>query len=323
MNDAPAMTSGNHPRLLGLGQHRPPRVVTNDDLAATLETDDQWIRERTGIGARRLAADDAGVVTMAADASAKALADAGVDAGDVDLVIVATCTMPTSIPGAAAQVASALGATRAGAFDLNAACAGFCYGLSVAADAVRSGTARNVVVVGAEKLSDWVDWTDRRSAILFGDGAGATVVGPAPSGQGSGIGPVVWGSDGTRAGLIDVPAGGKLRLDGPAVFRWATTSLADVARSACAAAGIEPTELAAFVPHQANMRIVEAVARRLGAPDAVVADDITDTGNTSAASVPLALGRLRDEGRVVAGDRALLLAFGAGLTWAGQVVEVC
>jgi 3-oxoacyl-[acyl-carrier-protein] synthase III len=215
---------------------------------------------------------------------------------------------------------SGLGASRAGAFDINAACAGFCYGLSVAADAVRSGTARTVVVPGAETLSDWVDWHDRRSAILFGDGAGAAVVG---IGETSGIGPVVWGSDGSRAGLIDVPVGGKLRLDGPAVFRWATTSLAGVARTACDAAGIAPTDLAAFVPHQANLRIVEAVARRLGAPDAVVADDITDTGNTSAASVPLALGRLRDEGRVAAGDRALLLAFGAGLTWAGQVVEVC
>jgi 3-oxoacyl-[acyl-carrier-protein] synthase-3 len=316
-------TGGVQPRLLGLGQHRPPRVVTNDDLAATLDTDDTWIRDRTGIAARRIAAADAGVVSMATDASAKALADAGVDPTDVDLVVVATCTMPTAIPGAAAQVATGVGATRAGAFDVNAACAGFCYGLSVAADAVRSGTARHVVVVGAEKLSDWVDWSDRRSAILFGDGAGAAVVGPAADGQASGIGPVVWGSDGARAELIDVPVGGKLRLDGPAVFRWATTSLADVARSACAAAGIEPTDLAAFVPHQANMRIVEAVARRLGATHAVVADDITDTGNTSAASVPLALGRLRDEGRVAAGDRALLLAFGAGLTWAGQVVDVC
>jgi 3-oxoacyl-[acyl-carrier-protein] synthase III len=311
------------PRLLGLGQHRPPRLVTNDDLTATLDTDDRWIRDRTGIAARRIAADDAGVVSMATDASAKALADAGVDPTDVDLVVVATCTMPTAIPGAAAQVATGVGATRAGAFDVNAACAGFCYGLSVAADAVRSGTARHVVVVGAEKLSDWVDWSDRRSAILFGDGAGAAVVGPAADGQASGIGPVVWGSDGARANLIDVPVGGKLRLDGPAVFRWATTSLADVARAACTAAGIEPSDLAAFVPHQANMRIVEVVARRLGATQAVVADDITDTGNTSAASVPLALGRLREEGRVAKGDRALLLAFGAGLTWAGQVVDVC
>src|SRR3954447_13315385 len=283
--------NGNHPRLLGLGQHRPPRVLTNDDLAATLSTDDGWIRDRTGIRARRIAGDDASVVSMSVDASAKALADAGVDPSDVDLVVVATCTMPTSIPGAAAQVATGLGATRAGAFDINAACAGFCYGLSVAADAVRAGTARNVVVTGAEKLSDWLNWTDRGSAILFGDGAGAAVVG---AGEKAGIGPVVWGSDGTRAGLIDIPAGGKLRLDGPAVFRWATTSLADVARAACTAAGIAPTDLSAFVPHQANLRIIEAVARRLGATNAVVADDVIDAGNTSAASVPLALGRLRD-----------------------------
>src|SRR4051812_31485294 len=148
---------------------------------------------------------------MSVDASAKALADAGVDPSDVDLVIVATCTMPTSIPGAAAQVATGLGATRAGAFDINAACAGFCYALSVAADAVRSGTARTVVVAGAEKLSDWVDWSDRRSAILFADGAGAVVVG---GGKTPGIAPVVWGSDGARAALIDIPVGGKLRLDG-------------------------------------------------------------------------------------------------------------
>ena len=308
------------PRLLGLGQHRPAQVVTNDDLSTTLDTDDAWIRDRTGIRARRRAGDDASVVTMSVDAAGKALADAGVDPADVDLVVVATCTMSTPIPGAAAQVATGIAATQAGAFDLNAACAGFCYGLSVAADAVRAGTARHVVVVGAEKLSDWVDWSDRRSAILFGDGAGAVVVGP---GDASGIGPVVWGSDGSRAALIDVPPGGKLRLDGPAVFRWATTSLADVARRACDAAGIPPAELTAFVPHQANQRIVEAVARRLGATRAVVADDITETGNTSAASVPLALGRLRDEGKVAAGDKALLLAFGAGLTWAGQVVDVC
>src|SRR3954466_13344411 len=260
------MTAGGaHPRLLGLGQHRPPHVVANGDLAGTLDTDDAWIRERTGIRARRIAADDAGGVAMAVDASAKALADAGIDPSDVDLVVVATCTMPTSIPGAAAQGARGLRARRAGAFDLNAACAGFCYGLSVAADAVRSGTARNVVVIGAEKLSDWVDWTDRRSAILFGDGAGAAVVGV---GDTTGIGPVVWGSDGARAGLIDIPVGGKLRLDGPAVFRWATTSLAGVARAACAAAGIAPTDLAAFVPHQANLRIIEAGAPRPRAPPA-------------------------------------------------------
>jgi len=313
-------TGAPHARLIGLGEHRPERSLSNDDLAVTLDTDDAWIRDRTGIRARRVAADDESVVTMAAEAAGKAIADAGVDAADVDLMLLATCTMPSVIPGGAAQVASLIGATHSGAYDVNGACAGFCYALGAAADAVRAGSARHVVVVGAEKLSDWVDWTDRRSAILFGDGAGAVVVGPSDT---CAIGPVVWGSDGTRASLIDAPPGGKLRLDGPAVFRWATTSLAAVAREACDRAGVATTELKAFVPHQANLRIVEAVARRLGAPAAVVADDIVETGNTSAASVPLALSRLRQDGRVASGDLALLLAFGAGLTWAGQVVEVC
>jgi 3-oxoacyl-[acyl-carrier-protein] synthase-3 len=315
-----APVAGSQPRLIGLGDHRPPRVVTNDELSTSLDTDDAWIRDRTGIKTRRIAEAGAGVVSMAADAAAKALADAGVAATDVDLVVLATCTMPTQLPGGAAQVAAALGASSAGAFDVNAACAGFCYGLSVAADAVRSGSARRAVVVGAEKLSDWIDWRDRSSAILFGDGAGAVVVGVGAS---NGVGPVVWGHDGSRAGLIDIPVGGKLRLDGPAVFRWATTSLGEVAKRACTAAGVAPDDLAAVVPHQANLRIVDAVARRLGATNAVVADDVVDSGNTSAASVPLALTRLRNDGRVVPGDLALLLAFGAGLTWAGQVVEVC
>jgi 3-oxoacyl-[acyl-carrier-protein] synthase-3 len=306
------------PRLLALGEHRAATAVANHELPAELEVDDEWIRERTGIRSRRLAAAEESVVTMAASAAAKAVAAAGVDPGTVDLVVLATCSMPSSVPGGAAQVARLIGASnRAGAFDLNAACAGFCYGLSVAADAVRSGSASHVVVVGAERLSDWVDWSDRRSAILFGDGAGAAVVGP---GAHSGIGPVVWGSDGSKANLIDIPAGGKLRLDGPAVFRWATTALAEIAREACEAAGVRPDQLAAVVPHQANKRIVDVLARQLGTGQAVVADDITDTGNTSSASVPLALARLCAEGRVAPGAPALLLGFGAGLTWAGQVV---
>lgn len=307
-----------HARILGLGGSRPVREVANSDLPGWLDVDDDWIRERTGIRSRRIADASETVVSMATDAAGKAIAAAGIDAGNVDLIVLATCSMPSQVPGGAAQVAHRLGA-GAGAFDINAACAGFCYGLAVAADFVKSGSARNVVVVGSEKLSDWTDWTDRRSAILFGDGAGAAVVG---AGARSGIGPVVSGSDGSLAHLIDIPAGGKLRLDGPAVFRWATTRLGDVAKSACAAAGVVPDDLAAVVPHQANLRIVNAVARGLGASNAVVADDIAETGNTSAASVPLALSRLVETGAVASGDLALLLGFGAGLTWAGQVVAI-
>jgi 3-oxoacyl-[acyl-carrier-protein] synthase III len=311
--------TADHPRVLALGEYRPSRSVPNSELPDVLDTDDNWIRERTGIAARRIAGEDETVVSMAAAAAAKALATAGVDPVDVDLVILASCSMPTPVPGGAARVAHLIGATTAGAFDINAACAGFCYGLSLAADAVRAGSARRVVVVGAEKLSDWTDWTDRRTAILFADGAGAAVVGGAAK---PGIGPVVWGSDGRMAELIEIPVGGQLQMDGQAVFRWATTALAAVARKACASAGIPTEALAAVVPHQANLRIITSLARQIGAPNAVVADDIVESGNTSSASIPLALSRLVADGRVRSGDPALLLGFGAGLTWAGQVIEV-
>lgn len=311
--------------LLGLGAHRPARRVGNDELAARLDTDDAWIRRRTGIRTRRIAGPDESVVAMAADAARKALADSGRDGCEVDLVVLVTCTAPTPLPGGAAAVAAALGARSAGAFDLNAACAGFCYGLSVAADAVRGGSARLVVVAASERMSDVVDWQDRSSAVLFGDGAGAVIVGAGPgtrSGGADGIGPVVWGSDGARAALIAQPPGGKLGLDGPAVFRWAVTDMAAVARRACGRAGVTPAELGAFVPHQANARIVLSVARELGVPEQRVALDVADSANTSSASIPLALTRMRELGSVNSADLALLLGFGAGLTWAGQVVAV-
>ncbi len=309
-----------HARLMGIGEYRPDRVVGNAEIAGRIESSDEWIRTRTGIVSRRVAGPAESVVSMAADAAAKALAAAGLDAGDVDLVVLATCTIRDAIPGGAARVATAIGAPGTGAFDLNGACGGFCYALSVAADAVRAGSAGHVVVVGSEKLSDWLDWDDRATSILFGDGAAAVVVGPAEE---PGIGPVVWGSDGGRADLVGVPDGDRfLRMDGPAVFRWATTSLAPVARAACERAGVGVDDVDAIVLHQANARIVDAVVRALGRPRAVVADDIAGTGNASAASVPLALSALAAQGAVRTGDLALLLAFGAGLTYAGQVVRV-
>jgi 3-oxoacyl-[acyl-carrier-protein] synthase-3 len=309
-----------HARLLALGAHRPARVVTNDELAATLDTSDAWIRSRTGIGSRRIAGADESVVEMAVHATAKALAAGGLAPDALDLVVVATCTMPSAIPPAAPQVAAGLGINGTAAVDLNAACGGFCYALSFAADAVRAGSARHVAVVGSERLSDVTDWSDRSTAVLFGDGAAAVVVAPADE---PGIGPVVWGSDGEKAAAITVPAGdGKLRMAGQAVFRWAATAMPAAARRACAAAGVEPRDLAAIVPHQANGRIIDAIVRELGCPQAVVARDIAESGNTSAASVPLALAALLDAGQVSGGDLALLLAFGAGLTYAGQVVRV-
>jgi 3-oxoacyl-[acyl-carrier-protein] synthase-3 len=311
-------------RILALGHHQPDRVVTNDDLAGSLDTTDAWIRERVGVVSRRLARPDESIVDMAVVAGGKALSASGLDPADVGLVIVATCTPETPIPNAAPRVAHQLGIPAPGAYDLNAACAGFCYALAAASDTVRAGSARHVLVIGVEKLSAWVDWTDRATCILFGDGAGAAVVGPVNDPDApAGIGPVVWGSAGELADRIAIPdRNAFLTQDGHRVFWWATSSLHRVALEACRRAEIEPTELAAFVPHQANLRIVEAIARKLGAPQAVVATDIVTAGNTSAASIPLALSRLIAAGRVTSGAPALLLGFGAGLGYAAQVVIV-
>jgi 3-oxoacyl-[acyl-carrier-protein] synthase-3 len=319
MRSAPARAGA---RITAIGEHRPAGSLSNDDLAARgVDTTDEWIRTRTGITTRHVAAADESVISMGIDAAAKALATGGVTGDDVDLVVLATCTIRNPIPGGAARIASGIGAHGVGAFDVNAACGGFCYALSVAADAVRSGSARRVIVVGSEKLTDWLDWDDRGTCILFGDGAAAVIV------EGSdepGIGPVAWGSDGDAFASVGVPEGDwAIRMDGPAVFRWATTQMAPVALRACELAGVSLDDLDAFVPHQANQRIVDAMVRAMKLPSHIkVARDIATTGNTSAASVPLALSSLVTSGEVESGGLALLLAFGAGLTYAGQVVRI-
>jgi 3-oxoacyl-[acyl-carrier-protein] synthase-3 len=314
-------------RLLGLGSLQPDRVVTNDELAARVDTNDEWIRSRVGIESRRIAEKDALLVEMAAEAGVRALKDSGVDPAEVDTVIVATCTMPDPIPNAAAQVAHRIGIPAPAAFDLNTACSGFSYGLAVAADLVRAGTSSSVLVIGAEKLSDWMDWTDRSTCIIFADGAGAVVVGPALDAASVGVGPVAWGSAGDQYQTIRVnPETRALHQEGQAVFRWATTKVAPVALRAIELAGLTPADIDVFVPHQANLRIVEAVAKRLrqkGArEDMRVADDIVHSGNTSSASIPLAMDHMRAEGRLRSGEIALLVGFGAGLSYAAQVV-VC
>jgi 3-oxoacyl-[acyl-carrier-protein] synthase III len=307
-------------RILAFGHYQPSNVVTNDDLAKTVDTNDEWIQSRVGIKQRRIAGPDESVVDMAVQAGGKALANSGLSPADIDLVIVATCTQEAQIPNASAQVATRLGIVSPGAYDVNAACAGFCYALSTASDAIRGGSARNVLVVGAEKLSQWVDWTDRSTCIIFADGAGAAVVGPSEE---AAVGPVVWGSAGDMAEKIYIKdRNGFLYQEGQSVFRWTTTNLHKAALEACDRAGVAPSELAAFVPHQANLRIVEAIARKLKAENAVVADDIVEAGNTSAASIPLALSRLIERGDVPSGAPALLIGFGAGMTYAAQVVEI-
>jgi 3-oxoacyl-[acyl-carrier-protein] synthase-3 len=310
-------------RILAFGGYQPARVVTNDELAETVQTSDEWIRSRVGIASRRIAAPDETVADMAVAAGGKALAASGLSPDDIDLVIVATCTPEVQIPNTAATVARRLGIVAPGAYDMNAACAGFCYALASASDAVRTGTARNVLVVGAEKLSQWIDWTDRSTCIIFADGAGAVVVSPAAGPDEVGIGPVVWGSAGDMADKIYIPdRTGFIIQEGQAVFRWATTALHPVGKAACERAGVDPSELAAFVPHQANLRIVEAIARKLGAPQALVADDIVTAGNTSSASIPLALSRMLERDEIPSGAHVLLLGFGAGICYAGQVIKV-
>jgi 3-oxoacyl-[acyl-carrier-protein] synthase-3 len=308
-------------RIVSFGDYQPAKVITNDDLAAALNTSDEWIRSRIGIASRRIAGPDETVTDMAVAAGGKALAASGLEPRDIDLVIVATCTPEAQIPNVAASAAHRLGIAAPGAFDLNAACAGLCYALATASDAIRAGSASRALVIGAEKLSQWVDWTDRSTCIIFADGAGAAVVVPAEGG--TGVGPVVWGSAGEHADKIYIRDRDSFLLqEGQSVFRWATTTLRHVALQACERAGVPPQELAAFVPHQANLRIIEAIARQLGAPEAIVADDIVEAGNTSSASIPLALSRMIEQGKLRPGAAALLLGFGAGLSYAAQVITV-
>ena len=313
-------------RILGLGSQQPEQSVTNTDIRARgVDTTDEWIRNRVGIVERRFARADESVVDMAVDAGSKALADAGLAPSEIDAVLVATCTMPSYIPNAAAQTADRIGVHAAPAFDLNAACAGFCYGLGTASDMIRAGSARNVLVIGAEKLSDWVDPMDRSTCIIFADGAGAAVVGPVGAEGQPGIGPIAAGSAGDLVETIVVADRNSwIRQEGQEVYRWAITKIAPVALRALELAGLTAADVDVLVPHQANLRIVEAIAKQVRAAgaraDMVVADDIVHSGNTSSASIPLALDHMRAAGRVRSGDIALLVGFGAGLSYAGQAV---
>jgi 3-oxoacyl-[acyl-carrier-protein] synthase-3 len=319
-------------RILSVGSYRPSRVVTNHEIVQQIDSTDEWIRDRSGIVSRRWAAPGESVIDMAEAASRVAIQRAGLTPADVDAVLLSTVSHLYQTPSAASLVTHRLGATPAAALDVSAACAGFCYGLSLASDMVRAGSARHVLVIGVEKLSDFTDPTDRSTAFIFADGAGAVVVGPSDR---PGIGPTVWGSDGSNWETIknrtswtqyrDDPDAGwpHLTMAGQTVFRWAVWQMSPVARKALDAAGVDPADLAAFIPHQANVRIIDAMAKQLRLPEQVrIARDITDTGNTSAASIPLAMDRMLAEQQVAPGGLALLIGFGAGLTYAAQVVEL-
>ena len=306
-------------RILGLGSYRPRRRVTNDDLAKVMDTNDEWIQSRVGIAERRWASEDETLVEMAVAAGGKAIAASGLGPDELDLVIVASASLRAPIPGIGPQVAHRLGVPRPGSFDLNAGCAGFCYALGVANDSIRAGSSRNALVVGVERLTDVTNLEDRTTAVIFADGAGAAVIGASDE---PGIGPVVWGSDGDQFNAIEIAAGSStMTMAGQAVYRWATTKLTETLEQAMEEAGVGPKDIDVFAPHQANLRIVESMTKRLGFPEnTVIARDIVQSGNTSAASVPLALTALMESGEAKSGDLALVLGYGAGLTFAGQVL---
>src|SRR3954463_11718995 len=286
-----------HAAILGIGSYRASRVVPNADVVDAIDSSDEWIQQRSGIKSRRWATPEETITVMSVAASREALAHAGIEPAQVDAVIVATVSHMFQTPAAASAVAHELGTNRPAAFDISAACAGFCHGIALGSDMVRGGSAKHVLVIGVERLSDLTDVGDRGTAFIFADGAGAAVVGPSDT---PGIGPVVWGSDGEQFDLIrqkedwrDVVASENpqmphLVMQGNAVFRWASFAMAKIGQQALDRAGVAIDDLDVFVPHQANMRITDAMARSMKLPERIkVARDIAEQGNTSAASVPL------------------------------------
>ena len=315
-------TANTYSRIVGFGVYRPTRVITNEEVCTWIDSSDEWIQERSGIRERRWAADGETAVDMAIAAADKALADAGVAGSQIDTVIVATVSHAHRTPSAASFVAGHIGTTGA-AFDISAACAGFSYALNLADSLIRTSNVNNVLVIGVEKLSKHTDITDRGTAFLFADGAGAVVVSRSEE---PGVGPTIWGSDGSQVETIitaQIPAGEVVTMKGQAVFRWAVSDVAKVCQQALDAAGIKAEELDVFVPHQANNRITDTMIKTLALPsNVVVARDIMFQGNTSAASIPLAMDKLREDGLLTRGGLALFVGFGAGLVFAAQVVRL-
>ncbi|WP_328941689.1 ketoacyl-ACP synthase III [Streptomyces sp. NBC_00250] len=313
-------------RIAALGHYQPAKVLTNQDLAELVDTDDAWITSRVGIRTRHIGGPDEPVDELAAHAAGKALATAGLTPDDIDLVLVATSTAIDRSPNTAARVAARLGMTSPATMDLNVVCAGFTHALATADHAVRAGGSRRALVIGADKMSDVADWTDRTTCVLVGDGAGAAIVEAVDdeeAGAAPGIGPVLWGSVpemGHAVRIEGIPP--RFAQEGQSVYRWATQQLPALARQTCERSGITPEELAGVVLHQANLRIIEPLAAKIGAVNAIVARDVVDSGNTSAASIPLALAKLVERGELATGAPVLLFGFGGNLSYAGQVVRV-
>ena len=328
---------GSESQILSVGSYRPKRLVPNSEIVDLIESSDEWIQQRTGIVTRRFADESEQLLDMAIWAAEDALKNAKLTIDDIDTVIVATITFPFQAPSAATALLQRLGNPKAAAFDINAACAGFCYAVSMAHDFVKAGTSKKVLVIGAEKISDFTDPADRATAFIFADGAGAVIIGEAKE---AGIGPVEWGSDAdsrdailmnpswidvrdnesqlTKAGI----AWPNISQEGQKVFRWAVFSMSKAALKALESAGLTVNDIDAFIPHQANIRIIETMAKEMNIPEnVIIADDVRVNGNTSAASIPLAMDALLDQHPELHGKLALIIGYGAGLVYAGQVVK--
>ena len=329
---------GSESQILSVGSYRPKRLVPNSEIVDLIESSDEWIQQRTGIVTRRFADESEQLLDMAIWAAEDALKNAKLTIDDIDTVIVATITFPFQAPSAATALLQRLGNPKAAAFDINAACAGFCYAVSMAHDFIKAGTSKRVLVIGAEKITDFTDPADRATAFIFADGAGAVIIGESKE---AGIGPVEWGSDAdsrdailmnpswidvrdnesqlTKAGI----AWPNISQEGQKVFRWAVFSMSKAALKALESAGLTVNDIDAFIPHQANIRIIETMAKEMNIPDKVIiADDVRVNGNTSAASIPLAMDALLDQHPELHGKLALIIGYGAGLVYAGQVVKL-
>ncbi|KNZ69599.1 3-oxoacyl-(acyl-carrier-protein) synthase III [Thermincola ferriacetica] len=305
--------------IAGIGASIPNRVMTNYDLEKLVDTSDEWIRSRTGIVERRMAEKGQNTSDLAVEAAKNALADAGVGAEEVDLIIVATVTPDYSFPSTACLVQKRLGAVKAASFDLAAGCSGFVYGLVTGAQYIASGQYETVLVIGAEVLSKIVNWQDRNTCVLFGDGAGAAVL--RPTQKGYGLLSFQLGSDGSGGGLLMMGPDGYLKMNGREVFKFAVKIMGDAALEVIERAGLTPADIDFFIPHQANLRIIEAAAKRLAMPMDKVYVNVDRYGNTSAASIPVALYEARERGLIKSGDNLALVGFGAGLTWAAAVIR--
>jgi 3-oxoacyl-[acyl-carrier-protein] synthase-3 len=320
--------------IVGTGSYTPARVLSNADLERTVETSDEWITSRTGIKERRIAAPDEHTSDLAAKAAAAALENAGLTAEDLDLIIVATVTPDMFFPSTACFVQQKLGAKGAACFDISAACAGFLYAIEIAQQFITSHTYDTILVIGAEKLSSIVDWTDRNTCVLFGDGAGAALLQHRSGGHG--VISTFMASDGTLSDILYIPGGASrfpitkenagdglncIKMNGKETYKHAVTSMLDAAHKALAAANLTPGDLACIIPHQANLRIIEAIAQRLEVPLERFVVNLDRFGNTSAAAVAIALDEAHRTGRMKVGDYVLLVVFGGGLTWAASVIQ--